>query len=89
MSENLPKPVFRGGKAESTDAASGIAPDRGKPWEKYGACAQASKLLPMCTQRGIALNEAKAAAGGWTPVGPLPAVVLPLIHDATDLLIGL
>ena len=75
---NLPKPVFYAGtKTESKGAANGMAPDRGQPWEKYGACSQAYKLVPICKKRGISLDAAKDAADGWTPVGPLPTLPVP------------
>ena len=74
---NLPKPTYTGAPFKPVDAANGIAPDRGEPWEKYSACAQASKLVPVCKQKGFALDYAKAAADGWTPVGPLPALPVP------------
>jgi hypothetical protein len=80
---NLPKPTYTGAPFKPLDAANGIAPDHGEPWEKYGACAQASKLLPVCKQKGIALDDAKAAADGWTPVGPLPT--LPALPKGAEL----
>jgi hypothetical protein len=71
---NLPKPVYAGGTSQPAKADNGMAPDRGKPWERYAACAQATKLVPVCKQQRIALEDGKAAADGWTPVGPLPAI---------------
>lgn len=41
---NLPKPVYAGGTSQPVNADNGIAPDHGKPWERYAACAQAAKL---------------------------------------------
>lgn len=71
---NLPKPVFYGGSSQPKDTGNGIAPDHGKPWERYGACEQATRLVPVCKQKGIALEDAKAAADGWTLAGPLPEI---------------
>jgi hypothetical protein len=60
---NLPKPTYIGGNSDPVSTDNGVAPDHGKPWERYQACAQASKLVPVCRQKGIALEDAKATAG--------------------------
>jgi hypothetical protein len=71
---NLLKPTYAGPKSKPENAATDIAPDRGKPWERYAACAEGQTLMSRCKHAGIALDEAKAAADGWTPAGPLPAL---------------
>ena len=73
---DLPMPVFYGGSSSEpvSKSSGGMAPDRGKPWERYAACAQATKLVPACREKRIAIDAADAAAGGWTPVGPLPSI---------------
>jgi hypothetical protein len=79
---DFPKPAPVEGSHTDLDvkessSIDGFAPDRGKPWEKYAACAEKDRLLPLCKKAKINLPYASAAAAGWTPVGPLTALPVP------------
>jgi hypothetical protein len=79
---NFPKPALLQGSQTDLDvkessSIDGFAPDRGKPWEKYAACAEKDRLLPLCKQAKINLSYASAAAAGWTTVGPLSTLPVP------------
>lgn len=75
---NLPKPVFYAGAEPAPKASTkAIAPDNAEPWDVYWACSEAHRLAPICKRSKIAVDEAKASADGWTPVGKLPTLVRP------------
>jgi hypothetical protein len=79
---NFPKPAMVEGSHTDLDvkessSIDGFAPDRGKPWEKYAACAERDRLLPLCKKANIEPSYAAAAADGWTPVGPLSTLPVP------------
>ena len=75
---NLPKPSFYAGtESTSKTSSNGIAPDNAKPWDEAWACSEAQRLTPICKQSKIELDQARASADGWTPVGPLPTQLRP------------
>ncbi len=85
---NFPKPALLQGAQTDLDVKESesiqeYAPDRGKPWERYAACAEGQKLLPSCREGKFALDEAKAIAAGWEPVSPL--LTLPTIPKGATL----
>jgi hypothetical protein len=86
---NFPKPALLRGtltdlNVKNPTSIDGFAPDRGKPWEKYAACAEKDRLLPLCKNAKINLSYASAAAAGWMPVGPLTALPVPPVGTTLE-----
>jgi hypothetical protein len=84
---DLPKPTFYAGKESGSKtpnsspldfvpASAAVAPDNGKPWDQYWACGEAKRLVPICKESKIELEQAKASADGWI-TRPLPTLVRP------------
>jgi hypothetical protein len=61
-------------KSSTTESANSYAPDRGEPWERYAACAEGERLVPLCKKAHIANADAKDTADGWITVGSLPSL---------------
>lgn len=79
---NFPKPALVQAALTNLDTKEsapkdGFAPDRGQPWEKYAACAEKDRLVPLCKKAKINLSYTAAAASGWTPAGPLNTLPIP------------
>jgi hypothetical protein len=50
---NLLNPELYRPNGAPQDSLTGIAPDRGKPWERYADCQEGERLVALCNQANI------------------------------------
>jgi hypothetical protein len=63
--------------ARLSNSGTPIAPDhKGRPWEKYAACQEAERLVPLCKKANIEPKDASSLKSGWMQT-PLPEMALP------------
>jgi hypothetical protein len=60
-----------------TNSGTPIAPDhKGRLWEKYAACQEAARLVPLCQKANIQPTDGSSLKDGWIQT-PLPEMGLP------------